>query len=344
MPQRIRRLDGPEDRSGVALLLGVEADELDGGATLVWSAGRRVAGLAHVRRSGDGARIAHFVVLPPGDSSPGGQIALARMALSTAASFGVGPIELCLDLRDVEHVCQALRLDAPTVTIDRAASRALDLPSRGLDRWERHVFVRGQIIARIGDPVDALRVVARGSVRLVGVDRNGSPREIGQVGPGDLLGDALLAGARGEPTHILAHAAEVDLMVVDRASVEALRHTPEWSDWIQRALARRIAALSGRLLNGVEPQIIAHLGEILIDLFGREPAQRACSLGWLAEQAGVHPQRAKALLEPLWESVRVQGDAVTVHDTARLEQQMAAGLSPAWAAQRRELVLSQPAL
>lgn len=185
---------------------------------------------------------------------------------------------------------------------------------------ERRIYNRGDIIFRRGRRAQELCVVARGSLRLVGVDRNGDPREVALLGPGELLGEEIIAGGEMRPLHAVAHAHQVDLLCVERGKVPGLLERPAVRAWVDRALCARIRRLTARLVDGDEPELTERLARIAFDYaLGAHHEQPACPINWLSAQAGTTPLVTRQRLGELWLHVSLLRDVAVIHDIRGLE-------------------------
>ncbi len=130
---------------------------------------------------------------------------------------------------------------------------------------------RGTLVARAGEPVEALILVAEGQLKAVRSTAGGREQVVRVLGPGDFLGElALFAPARHDGDLVAVQPSDVCL-VPRQAMQDLLCRHPELAVSLVGALAERLAQAE---------QLIADLGL-------REVGQRlAAMLLRLAEQAG----------------------------------------------------------
>ena len=335
MSQRIRVVQTPEDEAAVAQLW---ADRPSHGrpqgpsGRLVWYLDGAPVGAASVSVAGVEARIDRLTLLPVTEHRVGGLLALLKMALRCARAWAPGRMKTVAVVSDglggvLTGVGFVSRGDNTFgASLSELSSGFVEAPEGGVlgEAVDRLVLERGESVFARGSEADQLYVVERGSVRLVGVDRTGCSGEVGLLGPGALLGEELLAGVAVHEHHALAHATEVDLLAIDRGALRLrLDQEPLVNDWLHRQMYRRLRGLTGRLLNGEDPELTARIARILAAYaehaahLGR-PGTPACHLHWLAEQVGVAPYRARTLLAELWDFTALLRDRVQVYDAPGL--------------------------
>jgi predicted acylesterase/phospholipase RssA/CRP-like cAMP-binding protein len=111
----------------------------------------------------------------------------------------------------------------------------LDL--QGQLEWQQ--LERRQILFQRGDPADAMYVVVNGRLRVVATRQDGSERVVGEVGPGEMVGEfALLSG---EPHSASVYAIrETDVFMLTQADFAHLLDLyPQAMLQITRAIIRR---------------------------------------------------------------------------------------------------------
>ena len=333
MAQRIHVARCPEDE-GLAAELGVRCPASgDAPARLIlWWADDAPAGAAAVRLTGSVARIGPVVSGRAGEHRVGGLVAMLKTAMRAACVLADGvPDRFEVQADGIAGVLAGLGFSHQGEGLFAACRGSLsasfvESPEGGMlgEAAERRIYARGEQIFSKGDDADRLAVVERGSVRLIGVDRRGLSAEVGLLGPGSLLGEEALGSVAYCGTHALAHAAEVDVITLDRDGLaQRLAAEPAANAWLQSMLVRRIRSLTGRVLDGEDPAVTARVARVLAAYGQRAarmglPGTPACHLRWLAEQVGVTPLRARSMLTDVWEHCSLLREEVRIHDAEAL--------------------------
>lgn len=180
-------------------------------------------------------------------------------------------------------------IEARTVTETLAAvplfadldGDALDSVARGL-RSRR--FRRGETIFHLGDPGDALFIVASGAVKIVLPSETGDEAILATLRPGDFFGElALLDGAPRSATAVALEPTETLVLPRDRFR-ELIAAEPAIRDALFAALARELRRLT------------IHVEELhFLDIAGR----LAAVLARLAGEQGIRVDGAIRLAAPL---------------------------------------------
>ncbi len=196
-----------------------------------------------------------------------------------------------------------------------------EVPLSLLLRGERLILPETSSIFQLGAPAEGLFVVLRGSVRLVGLKRNGEPGEIALLGPGSFFGEESLQPQQRYRVHALALAREVDLLQLKPQTLSS----QEDQCWLQDQLLARLRNAIGRVLDGEEEEARDRLVQILLDLGERalRRGERAeCDLRWLATQAGLLPSRLNSLLSPYWMALHFQHGQLYIDDLSVLKESL----------------------
>lgn len=336
MIQTIRLAQTPADLATAQALLGPTALEPMSRRhhLLIWLQDADGVGAALVSRDGGTARIGPLRVPPVNETNSGGLHALLKMALRSARSLATEALDR-LEVEDVgfEPVMRSIglspnsertRWQAPEGNLSSGFREACEHGVFG-DECERLIFERGALIFQRGQPAQALYLVDRGSARVVGVDQRGEPAEVALLTHGDVLGTGVLRGRRTRAVHAVAHSLQVDVLAIDRAALERrVALGGPINPWLHAALAQRIHALSGRLLDGDAPELRRRMANVLAafsaPLRASICAHTRCELTWLAAQSGVPESRAGQLLADLWDYVTVQRTEVEIHDPMGLRR------------------------
>jgi hypothetical protein len=82
-------------------------------------------------------------------------------------------------------------------------------------------FSPGEVIYRAGDPSDELLYVTRGGAD-VWVERDGAPRKVGEVGPGQTIGELGVLTRAPRSANVAAGAGGVEVLVIEGLKLERL--------------------------------------------------------------------------------------------------------------------------
>jgi CRP-like cAMP-binding protein len=208
-----------------------------------------------------------------------------------------------------------------------ACAFPVDAPSDFRALAKRTVYSPRQLIFAEGAPSAGLYLVCRGAVRLYHSDPFGREHVLATVGPGALLGEFALDGAR--PVSISAQALpETELAFLPRARFEWLvRQHPETAMWLLDALSLELGRARRRVrdltLKGAE----ARLAALLLELVGAGKKQASGTrivLDYrrreIAEMIGVSTETAIRLLAKLHAKgvIAVHRRDVAITDAERL--------------------------
>lgn len=140
----------------------------------------------------------------PQASAVGEQTCVCHHSLGAHRSGGAHPCMLCTCRQYIPPSATELLAATPRVTPE--GRRALDILSRApafryiasdtlhtlAVRGRRHLVIAGSVLMTQSIVSDRLFVLSRGRVKLEKTGENMEPREIAQLGPGDIVGGANL--------------------------------------------------------------------------------------------------------------------------------------------------------
>lgn len=112
---------------------------------------------------------------------------------------------------------------------------------------ERRRLQPGQVLFRQDTPADCAFIVAEGQIEFSRLDRNGTPADLGIVGPGSLIGEiAMISRVDRSMSAVSVDSSEV--MRINRPLfMRMLEEYPEIAGIMHRRLSVNLAALSAGL-------------------------------------------------------------------------------------------------
>jgi CRP-like cAMP-binding protein len=191
-------------------------------------------------------------------------------------------------------------------------------------------FRRGEVIFHVGDPGDALFLIASGSVKITLPSETGEEAILATLQPGEVFGElSLLDGAPRSATAVALEASET--MVLQR---ERFRQLLATEPTIRDAVLANMATEVRRLTTHVEDlhflDVTGRLAKCLVRLAaeGRpDPAggirlRAALSQSELAAMVGCTRQSANRVIGQFTDDrlIRVDRDSIVVTDLAGLER------------------------
>jgi CRP-like cAMP-binding protein len=146
-----------------------------------------------------------------------------------------------------------------------------------LDRVDRRLLRRGEVLFRAGDPGDALYIVARGRVLVLQPppDSAGVVQPIAELGEGGVFGEmALLSGAPRTAT--IKADTDTDLLRIDKADFDRLVESDrQLAVGVQRLSHQR--AISNLASGGADPARWAKVAQASLDNLSRRDTEKMMS-------------------------------------------------------------------
>ncbi|WP_232465347.1 Crp/Fnr family transcriptional regulator [Oleiphilus messinensis] len=158
---------------------------------------------------------------------------------------------------------------------------------------DRAVVAKDEAIFKRGEPAPYLYLIARGSVNLCVPDHNGTNKPAFTVGPGEIIGEAVLLNSDKNCYDAIAASQDVDLYMVPKQELMSIIAKDESirNDLMPLASTRMMQ------LTGGEPpiesigkhQIVFDILSSLVDTRRKSGQEHSelCSLEWLASQCGI---------------------------------------------------------
>jgi CRP/FNR family transcriptional regulator, cyclic AMP receptor protein len=205
------------------------------------------------------------------------------------------------------------------------------ISSHGVPRLAK----RGEVVVHQGDAGDAVFVIARGSLLVSRLSRNGERRALNVIEAPGSFGELALLDGRPRSVSIEA-LEECELIAVSRADfLSLLSRDPRLVDGVLRELGRMIRRLTDQVADASLLDLPARVAKTLVRLIephladgkGSEPVV-SLSQGKLADLSGGSRQSVNGALATLVSRklIRIEGRRIFVTDVAGL--QVRAGLAP----------------
>jgi CRP-like cAMP-binding protein len=141
-------------------------------------------------------------------------------------------------------------------------------------RMHQHVFRRGEVVVRQGEPGQSLHVVLEGHFKVVVGAESGDELLLTIVGPGQLFGEvALLDGGLRSATVVALEAGRT-ASLSRTEFLDLLRRSPSVLEGVLAGLARLVRHQADELSNLVGLDVTARLAKRLLELTARHGRER----------------------------------------------------------------------
>jgi len=183
-------------------------------------------------------------------------------------------------------------------------------------------FDRGAFLFQAGDPARGFYYVQSGEVRIYRMDVHAREVEIGRLGPGDFLGEAIIFIAPTYPLYAQAVKKTACLFFDKEAVFTAIDKNPSVARTFVQLLAQKCVTLNKRIdslsLQTVRQRLIQFLlthaqGSPATVTLKMKKIELAKSLGTIAETLSRNLRQLQAD-----ELVHIQGKTIQLLDTVRL--------------------------
>lgn len=108
------------------------------------------------------------------------------------------------------------------------------------------------VVFQKGDPPDALYLIQRGWVKLVGEDADGSEVILNQVGPGNIVGEMAITGSEPRSSGVIAITPAELLKLESETFLEFIRTQPAVGFHVIRDISERLRFANTYLENAIE--------------------------------------------------------------------------------------------